>query len=78
MDDPKPTLNPVALSLADAARVLSAAGGQRVTIEMLEEDVAAGAPTNADGSINLLHYAAWLNAKSAEGETRRGEDAHGD
>jgi len=68
MDDPKPTLNPVALSLADAARVLSAAGGQRVTIEMLQEDVAAGAPTNADGSINLLHYAAWLNAKDSHGD----------
>ena len=78
MDDPKPTLNPAALSLADAAKLLSAAGGQRVTIEMLQEDVAASAPTNADGSLNLLHYAAWLNAKSAEGETRRGEDSHGD
>jgi len=78
MDDPKPTLNPAALSLADAAKILSAAGAQRVTIEMLQEDVAAGAPTNADGSINLLHYAAWLNAKSAEGETRRGEDSRGD
>ena len=71
-------LNPAGLTLTDAARILSAAGGQRVTIEMLQEDVAAGAPTNADGSINLLNYAAWLNAKSAEGETRRGEDAHGD
>jgi len=27
---------------------------------MLEADVAAGAPTNADGTINLVHYAAWL------------------
>jgi hypothetical protein len=62
MTDSKPTMNPAALPLADAAKVLSAAGGQRVTIEMLQEDVAAGAPTNADGSINLLHYAAWLNA----------------
>jgi len=60
-------LNPAGLTLADAARILSAAGGQRVTPEMLQEDVAAGAPTNADGTINLLNYAAWLNAKSAEG-----------
>jgi len=66
--DAKATLNPSALSLADAARILSAAGGQRVTIEMLEEDVAAGAPTNADGTLNLLHYAAWLNAKDAHGD----------
>ena len=68
MTDSKPTMNPAALPLADAAKVLSAAGGQRVTIEMLEEDVAAGAPTNADGSINLLHYAAWLNAKDSHGD----------
>ena len=31
-----------------------------VTINMLEADLAAGAPANADGSINLVHYAAWL------------------
>lgn len=67
MDDPKPTMNPVALSLADAARILSAVGGQQVTVEMLQEDVAAGAPTNADGSINLLHYAAWLNMREPHG-----------
>ena len=60
MDDTTTTMNPAALSLADAAKVLSAAGGQRVTVEMLQEDLAAGAPTNADGTINLLHYAAWL------------------
>ncbi len=65
--DVKATLNPSALPLADAAKVLSAAGGQRVTIEVLQEDVAAGAPTNADGTINLLNYAAWLNAKDSHG-----------
>jgi len=53
-------LNPTALPLADAARLLSAVGGQSVTVEMLEADVAAGAPTNADGTLNLVHYAAWL------------------
>ena len=57
---PKPALNPNALSVADAARLLSAAGGQHVAIEMIQADVNAGAPTNADGSINLVRYAAWL------------------
>ena len=66
--DAKATLNPAAIPLADAARILSAAGGQRVTLEMLQEDVAAGAPTNADGSINLLNYAAWLNAREMHGD----------
>ena len=56
----KPALNPTALPVADAARLLSAAGGQRVTVEMLQADIEAGAPTNADGTINLVHLAAWL------------------
>lgn len=53
-------LSPSAMSLADAARLLSAAGGRPVTVEMLQADVAAGAPTNADGTMNLVHYVAWL------------------
>ncbi len=58
-------LDPTALPLADAARLLSAAGGQRVTVEMLEADIAAGAPTNPDGTLNLIHYAAWLVKEGA-------------
>lgn len=53
-------LRPTALSVADVARVLAAAGGQGITEEMVQADVDAGAPTNADGTINLVHYAAWL------------------
>ncbi len=53
-------LNPGALSVADAARVLSRMGGKAVTEEMLRADIDTGAPTNANGTINLVHYAAWL------------------
>jgi hypothetical protein len=53
-------LNPNALALADAARLLAKAGGWPITVEMLRADVDAGAPVNADGTINLVHYAAWL------------------
>jgi hypothetical protein len=53
-------LNPNALTLANAARLLTRAGGQAVTLEMLQADLADGAPANADGTINLVHYAAWL------------------
>ncbi len=56
----KPGLNPAALSVADAATVLSRMGGKPVTADMLEADIDAGAPKNPDGSINLVHYAAWL------------------
>jgi hypothetical protein len=53
-------LNPAAMPVADAARLLSRAGGQRVTEAMLRADIDAGAPTNPDGTVNLVHYAAWL------------------
>ena len=53
-------LNPAAMPVADAARVLTRLGGKPVTEAMLRADIEAGAPTNADGSVNLVHYAAWL------------------
>jgi len=53
-------LNPAAMPVADAARMLSRAGGQRITEDMLRADIDAGAPTNPDGTVNLVHYAAWL------------------
>jgi len=59
-DNGKPSLNPTSLAVADAARLLTKVGGQPVTANMLEADLAAGAPANADGTINLVHYAAWL------------------
>jgi hypothetical protein len=59
-DDTKPSFNPTSLILADAARLLTRAGGQPVTVDMLKADLAAGAPANPDDTINLLHYGAWL------------------
>ena len=53
-------LNPAALPVADAARVLTRLGGKPVTEAMLRADIDAGAPTNAGGTLNLVHYAAWL------------------
>lgn len=60
-------INPAALSLADLARVLTAAGGRAVDVARLEADVAADAPRNPDGTINLVHYAAWLVEQEARG-----------
>jgi hypothetical protein len=59
-DNAKPSLSPTSLTVADAARMFTKVGGQPVTVGMLEADLAAGAPANADGTINLVHYAAWL------------------
>lgn len=57
---PPGSLNPAALPVADAARVLSRAGGVPISEEVLRADIEAGAPTNVDGTVNLVHYAAWL------------------
>ena len=53
-------LNPNALTLPDAARLLTRVGGQPVTVEMLQRDLTAGAPVNPNGTLHLVHYAAWL------------------
>ena len=57
-----------ALTVAQAAKVLSTAGGRRVTEEMIRADVDAGAPVNADGTVNLVHYTAWLAKEMAGGD----------
>jgi len=54
--------------VADAARVLSRAGGSPITENLLRADIEAGAPTNADGTINLVHYAAWLVKEAERGD----------
>jgi len=61
-------LNPAALSIPDTARVLTRVGSSPVTEAMLRADLDAGAPANANGSINLVHYAAWLVKEAARGD----------
>jgi len=53
-------LDPSALSASDLAALLTRAAGVRIEAQDIEADIDAGAPTNADGTINLVHYAAWL------------------
>jgi hypothetical protein len=53
-------INPLALPIPDAAKLLSKAGGRMIRADQIEADVAAGAPRNGDGTINLIMYAAWL------------------
>lgn len=52
-------LNPAALTRAQLVKILTAAGG-KVTAGDVDKDLAAGAPANADGTIHLVHYTAWL------------------
>jgi len=48
------------MTLQQAVRVLAALGARYATVENIRRDVEAGAPVNADGTINLVHYGAWL------------------
>jgi hypothetical protein len=67
-DNGTQALNPNSLTLADTARLLTWAGGQPVRVESIQADLAAGAPANADGTINLVHYAAWLVREVERGD----------
>ena len=67
MPEPAP-INPLALPIPDAARMLSKAGGRLIRSEQIEADVAAGAPRNADGTINLVTYCAWLTQERGRGD----------
>ena len=51
----KPALNPTALTVENAAKLL------QLPAETIHRHVEQGAPVTADGAINLVHYAAWLN-----------------
>ena len=66
MSETTPSLT--ALTVAQASQVLSAAGGRRITEDMLCADIDAGAPVNADGTMNLVHYAAWLVREVSGGD----------
>ena len=44
------------------------------TADLLKGDIAAGAPTNANGTLNLVHYAAWL----VQEMSRSAEERHAD
>ncbi|MFO0938299.1 MAG: hypothetical protein U0798_17475 [Gemmataceae bacterium] len=61
-----PTLTPQAMSMADAAKLLSRVSGDRITEAMLDADRQAGAPANPDGTFHLVHYTAWLVKQSGE------------
>lgn len=62
--------NPAALSAEQLARLLG------VPVETIRRHVQDGAPTGHDGTLNLVHYAAWLNRRlvAAEPEAKTDGD----
>ena len=62
---PETGLRITALTIDQTAKILSSAGGRRISEEMIREDIDAGAPTNPDGTVNLVHYTSWLVRESS-------------
>ena len=50
-------VNPAALTAEQLARAIG------MPVETVRRHVDEGAPAGADGTINLVHYAAWLNRR---------------
>ena len=53
-------LNPLALSAENLVTLLQKAGYRAMTLELLQEDIDGGVPVNADGTISLVKYMAWI------------------
>ena len=51
---------PEALSKESLVTALRRSGSRTMSLERLEADIAAGAPVNADGTVNAIAYAAWI------------------
>lgn len=59
-------INLVALTKEQLIELLTKVGSSTISAESLEADIAQGAPVNEDGTINLIHYAAWLIRETNE------------
>ena len=55
--------NARALKPEELVRALKAAGSRTISEETVAADIAAGAPANADGTVDIFLYAAWVLAK---------------
>ena len=56
----KNQLNSTALPIPDLVKIMRNAGSRYVSEDAIRKDINSGAPVNPDGTMNLVHYAAWL------------------
>jgi len=54
-------INPAALTPETAAKMLG------LNAQIVQNHITQGAPIAADGTINLVNYAAWLNSRMTHG-----------
>lgn len=63
---PQEKLDPSALTPKQLAELLAKSSKRAILPRHIERDISDGAPTNGDRSVNLIHYAAWLAARSMD------------
>ena len=69
-------LNPLALSAENLVKLLQKAGYRAMTLELLQEDIDGGVPVNADGTISLVKYMAWIIREvHSNGDNESGQTA---
>ena len=69
--------NLLALTPEQVMDVLIKSGYRDMTLELLHSDFDAGAPRNANGSVNLIHYMAWI-LKEINSNANESEQAQAD
>ena len=62
------SVDPQRLSIDQAAKMMAAAFKRRIDPEKVRQDVEDGSPTNGDGTLNLVQYAAWLAKEMGRGD----------
>ena len=71
-DNPK--VNPLALPAGDALRMLRRSGCPQMSDETLQRLIDDGLPLNADGTMNIIEYTAWM-LKEAQGNGNQPAEA---
>jgi len=64
----KRRFDPQAIGIRDAVALFAESSERPITEAMIREDLEAGAPVNRNGTLNLIHYTAWLVRWRAHGD----------
>ena len=68
MSESNNQVDPTRLSIEQASKLLSAAYRERIDVVKIQEDIDSGSPTNSDGTLNLVNYAAWQAEEMGRGD----------
>ena len=71
------TVNPLALPAGDALRMLRRSGCPQMSDETLQRLIDVGLPLNADGTLNIIEFTAWM-LKEVQGYGRQPAEAQAD